>query len=312
MRRVAFTDDFEADAARRDFTINAMSCDRDGRLFDYFGGRADLAAGRVRFVGPAAARIAEDFLRILRFFRFLAHYGRLPADAEALQACAAAAPAIAQLSGERVQAEMRKLLAATDPLPALGLMAETGVLAQVVPGAPDAESPGAAAGAGAAGRLAAAPGRPAARADECCGRSGVALAPVEPRCGQAVGADRRPAAAACARFRPRAARRCIGSARSATPTSCTSPPPRIPPTMPAQHSPRRWPKARAGSRKRCRSPATTSWRSACRRGLRSAGCWPRSRTGGSRRISGPTTPPASPQARTVLRDLGHADAPPSP
>ena len=134
---VAFTDDFEADAARRDFTINAMSCDRDGRLFDYFGGRADLAAGRVRFVGPAAARIAEDFLRILRFFRFLAHYGRLPADAEALQACAAAAPAIAQLSGERVQAEMRKLLAAKDPLPALALMAETGVLAQVVPGTPD-------------------------------------------------------------------------------------------------------------------------------------------------------------------------------
>ena len=134
---VAFTDDFEADAARRDFTINAMSCDRDGRLFDYFGGRADLAAGRVRFVGPAAARIAEDFLRILRFFRFLAHYGRLPADAEALQACADAAPAIARLSGERVQAEMRKLLAADDPLPVLGLMAGTGVLAQVVPGRPD-------------------------------------------------------------------------------------------------------------------------------------------------------------------------------
>jgi poly(A) polymerase len=133
---VAFTDDFQADAARRDLTINAMSCDGEGRLFDYFGGRADLAAGRVRFVGPAAARIAEDFLRILRFFRFLAHYGQLPADAEALAACAAAAPNIAQLSGERVQAEMRKLLEADDPLPALGLMVETGVLAQVVPGAP--------------------------------------------------------------------------------------------------------------------------------------------------------------------------------
>jgi poly(A) polymerase len=133
---VAFTDDFEADAARRDFTINAMSCDGEGRLFDYFGGRPDLAAGRVRFVGPAAARIAEDFLRILRFFRFLAHYGRLPADAEALRACAAAAPKIAQLSGERVQAEMRKLLEAKDPLPALGLMRESGVLTQVVPGTP--------------------------------------------------------------------------------------------------------------------------------------------------------------------------------
>ena len=133
---VAFTDDFEADAARRDFTINAMSCDREGRLFDYFGGRADLAAGRVRFVGPAAARIAEDFLRILRFFRFLAHHGRPPPDAEALQACAAAAPKIAQLSGERVQAEMRKLLEAKDPLPALDLMGESGVLTQVVPGTP--------------------------------------------------------------------------------------------------------------------------------------------------------------------------------
>jgi poly(A) polymerase len=133
---VAFTDDFEADAARRDFTINAMSCDGEGRLFDYFGGRADLAAGRVRFVGPAAARIAEDHLRILRFFRFLAHYGRPPPDAEALRACAAAAPEIAHLSGERVQAEMQKLLEAKDPLPALALMQESGVLAQVVPGAP--------------------------------------------------------------------------------------------------------------------------------------------------------------------------------
>jgi poly(A) polymerase len=136
---VAFTDDFEADAARRDFTINAMSCDREGRLFDYFGGRADLAAGRVRFVGPASARIAEDYLRILRFFRFLAHYGRPPADAEALQACADAAPEIAQLSGERVQAEMRKLLAAKDPLPALDLMRGSGVLTHVVPGAPAAD-----------------------------------------------------------------------------------------------------------------------------------------------------------------------------
>jgi poly(A) polymerase len=133
---VAYTDDFQADAARRDFTINAMSCDQEGRLFDYFGGRADLAAGRVRFVGPAAQRIAEDFLRILRFFRFLAHYGRLPPDAEALAACAKAAPEIAHLSGERIQAEMRKLLQADDPLPALGLMRDSGVLAQLLPGTP--------------------------------------------------------------------------------------------------------------------------------------------------------------------------------
>ncbi|HEX5794645.1 MAG TPA: CCA tRNA nucleotidyltransferase, partial [Geminicoccaceae bacterium] len=131
---VVFGADFEADAARRDFTINAMSCDGAGRLFDYFGGRADLAAGRVRFVGEPAGRIAEDYLRILRFFRFLAHYGRVPADAAALAAVAAAAPEIGRLSGERIQAEMLKLLAAPDPLPALRLMAETGVLGQVIPG----------------------------------------------------------------------------------------------------------------------------------------------------------------------------------
>jgi poly(A) polymerase len=131
---VRFTEDFAADAARRDLTINAMSCDAEGRLFDYFGGRDDLAAGRVRFVGRAADRIAEDYLRILRFFRFFAHYGRPPADAEALAACAAAAPELARLSGERIQAEMLRLLEAADPLPALELMAAGGVLAEVIPG----------------------------------------------------------------------------------------------------------------------------------------------------------------------------------
>jgi poly(A) polymerase len=131
---VAFTDDFEADAARRDFTINAMSCDREGRLFDYFGGKPDLRAGRIRFVGDPEKRIAEDYLRILRFFRFFAHYGRGPADPEALEACGNAAPEIARLSGERIQIEMLRLLEATDPLPALRLMAETGVLSEVIPG----------------------------------------------------------------------------------------------------------------------------------------------------------------------------------
>jgi poly(A) polymerase len=131
---VEFTDDFALDAARRDFTINAMSCDAAGRLYDYFGGRADLAAGRIRFVGEAAARIAEDYLRILRFFRFYARYGRPPADAEALAATRAAAPEVRRLSGERIQAEMVKLLEVEDPLPALRLMAETGVLGQVIPG----------------------------------------------------------------------------------------------------------------------------------------------------------------------------------
>ena len=131
---VEFTDDFALDAARRDFTINAMSCDVAGRLYDYFGGRADLAAGRVRFVGEAAARIAEDYLRVLRFFRFFARYGRAPAAAAARAPARAAAPELQRLSGERIQAEMLKLLDADDPLPALRLMAETGVLGQVIPG----------------------------------------------------------------------------------------------------------------------------------------------------------------------------------
>jgi poly(A) polymerase len=131
---VEFTDDFALDAARRDFTINAMSCDEAGRLYDYFGGRADLAAGRIRFVGEAAARIAEDHLRILRFFRFFAYYGRPPADAEALAACRAAATELRRLSGERIHAEMVRLLDARNPLPALRLMAETGVLGEVIPG----------------------------------------------------------------------------------------------------------------------------------------------------------------------------------
>ena len=131
---VAFTDDFRLDGARRDFTINAMSCDRAGRLYDYFEGRADLAAGRVRFVGDAAARIAEDYLRILRFFRFFARYGRAPADAGALAACRAATPELQRLSSERIQAEMLKLLAAPDPRPALRLMVDTSVLGEVVAG----------------------------------------------------------------------------------------------------------------------------------------------------------------------------------
>src|ERR687897_493233 len=110
---VEFTDDFALDAARRDFTINAMSCDAAGRLYDYFAGRADLAAGRGRFLGG---------------------YGRGPADPEAIAACRAAAPELQRLSGERIQAEMVKLLEAEAPLPALRLMAESGVLGQVIPG----------------------------------------------------------------------------------------------------------------------------------------------------------------------------------
>jgi poly(A) polymerase len=131
---VAFSDDFREDAARRDLTINAMSCDGEGRLFDYFGGREDLAAGRIRFVGEPERRIAEDYLRILRFFRFFAWYGREPADAAALAACRAGVDGLARLSGERIQAEMMRLLAAADPLPSLRLMAAGGVLDAVLEG----------------------------------------------------------------------------------------------------------------------------------------------------------------------------------
>jgi len=133
---VVFTDSFEEDAARRDFTINAMNCDGEGRLFDYFGGQDDLKAGRIRFVGKAVDRVREDYLRILRFFRFFAGYGCLPADQEALEACAAAAPEIRQLSGERVRNEVLKLMGSPNPVLALELMVKTGVLDRVLPGEP--------------------------------------------------------------------------------------------------------------------------------------------------------------------------------
>ena len=133
---VAFTDDWRADAARRDFTINAMSCAPDGTLYDYFGGRRDLAAGRVRFVGELAIRIAEDRLRLLRFFRFHAWYGQGAPDAAALAACASAAHGLGALSGERVRGEMMKLLAAADPVSSLAAMTEARVLAAILPEAP--------------------------------------------------------------------------------------------------------------------------------------------------------------------------------
>ena len=130
---VAFTDDWEADAARRDFSFNAMSMTPDGTLHDYFGGQADLEAGRVRFVGDPATRIAEDHLRLLRFFRFHAWYGKGEPDAAALAACKAATDTIPTLSGERVQGEMMKMLAAPDPLPAVHAMREAGVLSVLLP-----------------------------------------------------------------------------------------------------------------------------------------------------------------------------------
>ena len=133
--KVAFTDDWSEDAARRDFTMNAMSCTAVGDVFDPWGGIADLEAGHVRFVGDAARRIEEDHLRLLRFFRFHAWYGRGLPDEAALTACATWAGSLAALSGERLRNETLKLLAAPDPLPAVDLMIETRVLAELLPGA---------------------------------------------------------------------------------------------------------------------------------------------------------------------------------
>src|SRR5215510_13136350 len=113
--RVEYTNDWAADAARRDFTMNALFCSLDGTIYDPFGGLADLREHRVRFVGDAEARIREDVLRLLRFFRFYAHYGAPPPDAAALAACRALAPLLPTLSGERVCGETLKLLLAPEP-----------------------------------------------------------------------------------------------------------------------------------------------------------------------------------------------------
>jgi len=132
---VAFTTDWKEDAQRRDFTMNALYADAEGEVFDFVGGVADLQAGRVRFVGDATTRIREDYLRILRLFRFHAWYGKGEIDSAALHAAAAQKAGLAQLSGERVQKEMLRLLAAEEPAPVLRTMAATGILGEVLPGA---------------------------------------------------------------------------------------------------------------------------------------------------------------------------------
>ena len=134
---VAFATDVTEDARRRDFTMNALYADPQGRLIDPLNGLPDLQARRVRFIEDPTARITEDYLRILRFFRFHAWYGdpEQGLDAEGLAACAALAEGLDQLSKERVGAEMRKLLAAPDPAPSVASMAAAGCLARVLPGA---------------------------------------------------------------------------------------------------------------------------------------------------------------------------------
>ena len=131
--RVAFDVDWAADAARRDFTINAMFLDPDGTIHDPVGGLPDLLARRIRFVGDPATRIAEDVLRLLRYYRFEARFGTGNGDAQARAACRAAAHLLPTLSGERVQQELIKLLETPDPLAGLQMMQDDGVLAVAVP-----------------------------------------------------------------------------------------------------------------------------------------------------------------------------------
>ncbi len=131
--RVAFTEDWRADAARRDFTMNALYADGEGWVYDYFGGVEDARAGRVRFIGDPAARIDEDALRVLRFFRFHAHYGQGAIDQAGLAACAARHLALSGLSWERIRDEVLKLLAAPDPTPSWTLMRKAAILEAVLP-----------------------------------------------------------------------------------------------------------------------------------------------------------------------------------
>jgi poly(A) polymerase len=136
---VAFTKDWEEDAKRRDFTLNALYADRDGTVFDPLGGYADLAASRVRFIGDAAARIEEDYLRILRFFRFSATYGKGSFDAEGLHACVQEMAGLAQLSAERVGAELRRILVAPRARDAIEAMFDYGLLTEVLGSVPRLE-----------------------------------------------------------------------------------------------------------------------------------------------------------------------------
>jgi poly(A) polymerase len=133
---VAFTEDWQEDARRRDFTLNALYAGSDGELFDPLGGYADLVAGRVRFIGDAEARIKEDYLRILRFFRFNAYYGKGPLEAEGLAACVRLRAGLDQLSAERVAGELRKLLVAPQAVRAVEALFDYGLLTQLLGGVP--------------------------------------------------------------------------------------------------------------------------------------------------------------------------------
>ncbi|MGB0630822.1 MAG: CCA tRNA nucleotidyltransferase [Alphaproteobacteria bacterium] len=131
--KVQFTKDWVEDASRRDFTFNALSADPDGKVYDYFDGLEDLKAGRVRFIGEALERVAEDYLRVLRFFRFHAHYAKTDPDPDSYAACRAAATHVETLPGERIWAEMSRTLTAPVPGPVFQMMEDIGLLRLLLP-----------------------------------------------------------------------------------------------------------------------------------------------------------------------------------
>ncbi len=131
---VAFSTDWREDASRRDFTVNALYADpKSGEIFDYFGGLNDLETGKLRFIGDAGQRIAEDFLRILRYFRFLARYGRGQIDGEAIAACRKGAYGLTALSRERIAQELSRLLSLKDPVASIELMITNGIFTPFLP-----------------------------------------------------------------------------------------------------------------------------------------------------------------------------------
>ena len=136
---VAFTENWEEDARRRDFTLNALYAGSDGTVFDPLGGYGDVVAGRVRFIGDPEARIKEDYLRILRFFRFNAHYGKGPFDADGLRAAVSLRGGMAQLSAERIAGEVRRLLVAPQAARAVEALFDYGLLPSVIGGVPRLE-----------------------------------------------------------------------------------------------------------------------------------------------------------------------------
>jgi poly(A) polymerase len=228
---VAFSTAWREDAARRDFTINALYADpRTLAVTDFFGGLDDLAARHVRFIGEAEQRIREDYLRILRYFRFQARFGTLPADAEAERACAALAAGMKGLSRERIGWELLTLLGLPDPAPTVRRMAELGVLAQVLPEATAAASTASSADrqrtARRAGARRPAPaGRAAARRSALGRTGGGAAAPVDrpaQAAGHGGGARRRGVRSARPRLSP-GAREALDRLLLAAPPPCRSP-----------------------------------------------------------------------------------------